>query len=211
MAATIILCFSMVLLTILAVNSLSARKVEQQMSLNLAVDAAIKSLELDKDYNSLNYEDVVNDILQLVIMQSDSSGDIVVKILEANTKEGLVDIEVTKKYKWAGTIKSVSTRRTVILEEYENPPSKVVTVKFVYTNADGETIVQREDETFVGALLRRPKNPKVAQQTFKGWTTVQNGTTPIEDADWQNYIVPDMAEGSTLYFYAIFQGGGNGG
>ena len=211
MAATIILCFSLVLLTILAVNSLSAIKVEQQMSLDIAVDSAIKSLEIDKDYNTLNYEDMVNDILQLVIMQSDSRGDIVVKILEANTKEGLIDIEVTKKYKWGPTTKSVTTRRTVILEEYENPPSKIVTVKFTYINADGETITHREDETFVGALLRRPKNPKVAQKTFKGWTTTAGGTTPIADADWQNYIVPDMDEGATLTFYAIFEGGDAGG
>ena len=205
MASTIIICFTFVLLTIMTVNSAYAKKVEQQTTLNNVVDASLKSIELDKEYNSLNYEDVVGDMVALIVAQSDTEGDVSVTILEANTKEGLLDIEVTKTYKWMGAVRQITTRRTVILEEFENPPSIEMLVKFVYEDEGGQMCIQREDETFAGAILKRPKNPKVKNKTFVGWSLTDGGAK-ISDEEWQNYIVPEPASetDTEITFYAIF-------
>ena len=202
MASTIILCFMLALMSILTINSISALKVSEQTSLNNAVDSAIDSIQLEGNASVDNYEQTVNDLLQLIIMQSNANGNINIKILEANTKEGLLDVEVTKTYTWFGIKKNVVSRRTVILEEYENPPVTPVTVRFQYTDTFGGTIIHREDSTFAGAILKRPKNPKKQGYTFKGWS-LTGGGTKITDEEWQNFVVPETSD--TLIIYALFE------
>ena len=212
MASTIILCFMLTIFSVLTINSFSSTRVAEQTSLNNVVDASMNAIQLDKQYNRENYEEVVNDLLQLVILQSASNGKIEVKILEANTQEGLLDIEVTKTYTWYGVKKDVVARRTVILEEFENPPAEATTVMFTFTDVNNQNIVWRDDATFVGAILKRPKNPKKTGYTFKGWTldSSLNASTIISDDDWQNFIVPDTFDAgsgkqSGLIFYAVFE------
>lgn len=205
MASTIILCFMLALMSILTINSISSLRVSEQTSLNNIVDSAIKSIEEDREINADNYEEVMNDLLQLIILQSNANGNINIKILEANTKEGLLDIEVSKTYTWFGIQKEVKSRRTVIMEEFENPPAVPVTVRFVYKDIYNTTITHREDSTFVGAILKRPKNPKKQGYTFTGWSLTENGTK-ITDEEWQNFIVPDTsANPKVVTFYALFE------
>ena len=212
MASTIILCFMLTIFSVLTINSFSSTRVAEQTSLNNVVDASMKAIQLDKEYNRENYEEVVNDLLQLVILQSASNGKIEVKILEANTQEGLLDVEVTKTYTWYGVKKDVVARRTVILEEFENPPAEATTVRFTFTDVNNQDIIWRDDATFVGAILKRPKNPKKTGYTFKGWTldASLNINTIITDAEWQNYVVPDTFDATEgrqigLTFYAVFE------
>ena len=115
MASTIILCFMLTILSVLTINSAAGMRVEQQTTLDTVVDASMKAIQLDKEYNQNNYEEVVNDLLQLILLQSASDGNIEIKILEANTKEGLLDIEVSKTYKWYGIKKNIVSRRTVVV------------------------------------------------------------------------------------------------
>lgn len=202
MASTIVLCFMLTILSVLTINSVAATRVSEQTSLNNVVDASIKAIQLDKQYNQDNYEEVVSDLLQLIILQSTSDGNINIKILEANTKEGLLDVEVSKTYIWYGIKKQVVSRRTVILEEFENPPVDPATVMFIYDDNDGNDIIWREDATFEGAILKRPKNPKKAGHTFAGWSLTENGSV-ISDDEWQNYLVNTNGTGS-IVFYAVF-------
>ena len=205
MAATIILCFMLTIMSVLTINSISSLKVSEQTSLNNAVDSAIRAIELDNTENSENYEKVVNDLLQLIILQSSSDGNINIKILEANTKEGLLDVEVKKTYTWFGIKKDVTARRTVILEEFENPEPEYVKVKFVYRDIYNYEITHREGDTFVGAILKRPKNPKKQGYTFTGWSLTYGGPK-ITDDEWQNFIIPeDTAVDGVITFYALFE------
>lgn len=212
MASTIILCFMLTILSVLTINSAAGMRVEQQTTLDTVVDASMKAIQLDKEYNQNNYEEVVNDLLQLILLQSASDGNIEIKILEANTKEGLLDIEVSKTYKWYGIKKNIVSRRTVILEEFENPPAEATNVMFIYRDANDQEIVWRDDSTFVGAILRRPKNPKKQGHTFKGWSLEETNDVSkvISDETWQNYVIPDTYNNATgrqtgLIFYAVFE------
>ena len=121
MAAVIILCFSLTIFSILTINSYESSKIEQQTSLNNATDSALHASQLDKKYNKDNYEELANDLLQNIILQSEANGVLNVKILEVNTKEGLLDVLVNKQYYWLGTKKTIETRRTVVLEEFGHP------------------------------------------------------------------------------------------
>lgn len=211
MASTIILCFMLTIFSVLTINSVSSVRVEQQTTLDNVVDVSLKAIQLDKVYNQNNYEEVVNDLLQLVILQSASDGNIEIKILEANTKEGLLDVEVSKTYKWYGIKKQIVSRRTVILDEFENPPAEMTNVMFTYKDNNNQEIVWRDDTTFVGAILKRPKNPKKQGYTFKGWSLEDTNeiSKVISDDAWQNYVIPDTLDSSSgkqrgLIFYAVF-------
>lgn len=207
MASTIILCFMLTILSILTINSIASTRVAEQTSLNHVVDASVKAIQLDKEYNKDNYEEIVNDLLQLILLQSTSDGNINVKILEANTNEGLLDVEVSKTYVWYGIKKQVVARRTVILEEFEHPPVDPATVMFIYYDSEDvasrKELIWREESTFEGAILKRPKNPKRMGYKFVGWSLTENGTT-ISDDEWQNYIVDTNGAGS-IVFYAVFE------
>lgn len=202
MAATIILCFTLTLFSILTINSFSNTKVAAVTNLNASVDSVMHALQLEKTYDKGNYEEVVGDLLQNVILQADPNGILNVKILNANTEEGLIDVEIRKQFTWMGMKKEIVTRRTVILEEYDNPPAQEVTVYFMY-NDGTDDIVWREEHTYEGAILRRPKQPKVAGYDFDGWSLTEGGAK-ISDAEWQDYII-DVAEGvNILTLYARF-------
>jgi uncharacterized repeat protein (TIGR02543 family) len=202
MAATIILCFTLTLFSILTINSFSNTKVAAVTNLNASVDSVMHALQLEKTYDKGNYEEVVNDLLQNVILQADPNGILNVRILNANTEEGLLDVEIRKQFTWMGAKKEIVTKRTVILEEYDNPPAQAVTVYFMY-NDGTDDIVWREENTYEGAILRRPKQPKRAGYDFDGWSLTEGGNK-ISDADWQDYII-DVPEGTTiLTLYARF-------
>ena len=202
MAATIILCFTLTLFSILTINSFSNTKIAAVTNLNASVDSVMHALQLEKAYDKGNYEEVVNDLLQNVILQADPNGLLNVRILNANTEEGLIDVEIRKQFTWMGAKKEIVTRRTVILEEYDNPPAQAVTVYFMY-NDGTDDIVWREENTYEGAILRRPKQPKRVGYDFDGWSLTAGGNK-ITDAEWQDYII-DVPEGTTiLTLYARF-------
>lgn len=203
MASCIILCFTLTLFSILTINSYSNAKMAALTNLNSSVDSAMHSLQLDKTYDTDNYEQIVSDLMQSLILQTDPNGILNVKILNANTEEGLIDVEVKKQFIWLGLKKDIVTRRTVILDEYTNPPSAAITVLFKYEDEEGEK-VWREEETFVGALLKRPKQPKRTNYDFVGWSTIKGGTV-ISNEDWQNYIVPNVSTDPKVFvLYAVF-------
>lgn len=203
MASCIILCFTLTLFSILTINSYSNAKVAAITNLNASVDSTMHALQLEEAYTTDTYEKIVGELMQKIILQTDPNGILNVKILNANTEEGLIDIEVSKQFVWLGIKKDIKTRRTVILDEYDNPPTESITVFFKYDDESGETVWRQED-TFVGALLRRPKQPKKAGYDFIGWSTVKGGTV-ISNEEWQNYIVPDVSTSpKTLNLYAVF-------
>ena len=203
MTSTIIICFVLTLLSILTINSYTATKIEQQTTLDNVVNASIKSMELDEVVNESNYEQMIGNLNQLIVMQSDTKGTVEVKIVDANTQEGLLDIEVTKTYNWLGFKKKVVARRVIIMDEYDHPPATPVKIKFVYNDASGNIVIWREDDTFSGALLRRPKNPKKQGYKFMGWSMVSATGTPVSDDEWQNFVIPEDI--TAIRFHAVFQ------
>ena len=54
MASTIILCFMLTILSVLTINSAAGMRVEQQTTLDNVVDASMKAIQLDKEYNQNN-------------------------------------------------------------------------------------------------------------------------------------------------------------
>ena len=203
MTATILICFILTLFAIITVNSYQATKTECLMSLTQATDSAINAIELDTQMNKSNYEQIIGDMLRDIILLSEGKGDINVKILEANTDEGLLDVKVTKMYTWFGLKREVSVKRTVIMEEFEYEPQISATVYFAYEDGDDLNIV-REELTFKDAIIKRPKNPKKKGYTFTGWSLTPNGEI-ITDDEWQCFLVPAPNQEGVVYFYAVFE------
>jgi hypothetical protein len=209
MTTAIILCFVLTLLTIITINSFQSTKTACLMSLTQATDSAITAIEIDNQMNKNNYEEIVGNMLRDIILLSEGKGDINVKILEANTDEGLLDVQVTKIYKWFGLKREISIKRTVIMEEFEYEPQISVTAMFVYdehftyNNKDDLNIV-REELTFKDAIIKRPKNPKMKGYTFMGWSLSPNGEIITND-EWQCFLVPSPDSEGVVYFYAVFE------
>lgn len=119
---------------ILVINQNYNRKNEIEESLSIAIDQSMNSLAVEKQYASGDEDTLISDLLQRIILQINSDGDINVNILKIDTEEGLLDIEVTETYKVAGKEKSVSVRRTMILDDYEK--SGILDSKVLF-NIDG--------------------------------------------------------------------------
>ena len=203
MSCCIILCFTLTLFSILTINAYSDAKIATTTNLNSAVDSVMHAIQLDKTYNSENYEEIVGDLLQNIILQTTENGNLNVKILNVNTTEGLLDVEVTKQFIWHGIKKDIIVRRTVVLDEFENPPATPVIVHFKYMEEENE-VIWRVEDTFAGAILKRPKQPKKAGYVFSGWSLEKDGDI-ISDEAWQDYIVPKLDGGTDIMtFYAIF-------
>lgn len=199
MTVTIVtLCLTLSVLIILTVNNYATRKNEIEETLSVALDQSMEALKVDdKGYTPEKYEELVSDILQQMIFQVNSDCDLKINILTVDLDNGVVDIEAVAYYKWGGTKRNVSVRRTIILEEYEpsennvtpedvqksnEPPGKIVHVRFM-----SEGILHNEINVAYGDPVPKPSDPGKTGWAFVGWYVEGDPTRePLTDEDWED-------------------------
>lgn len=205
--STIIIVFVLSILIIFTVNNYETRKNEMEETLAVVLDQAMESLKFEeKEYTEENYRELVSDLLQQILFQMNSDGDVKINILTVDLEHGLIDVEVVQTYKWAGRDREVSERRTVILEEFRSSDSvedilpdadetdKHVTVTF---DADGVTSTL---SVVYGEPIQKPADPEKTDWTFKGWYVKDDPAREVlDDSDWE-----DLCPSEDITFIAKF-------
>jgi uncharacterized repeat protein (TIGR02543 family) len=188
--AVISICLIFTVCLIMTVNNYMVRKNEVEEDLSVAMDAAMDAIKYNEDgYAITDYEQLISDLNQNILLQLTSNSDVTIKILYVDLDNGILDVEVVQKYKWANTDKEVSVRRTVMLEEYVDETAveeiKTCTVTFEVGSEVYTTVTVN-----YGDVLSKPSNPTVEGYTFEGWyvagDTVDN---VITDAEWNDFYV----------------------
>lgn len=203
----VLIITSLILFTVYNQNT---RQNELEDSLDIAIEQTLENLKTRQIYSIENEKEFTADFVQNLIVYMESDSDLTIKILNLDIEKGLFDVEVTETYKQPnGSIKNITCRKTVILEEYINVPLKKYKVEFMTLEEDvNEFVEYKTFELTEGSYIIVPSvSPKKGGYTFKGWSYTKpdesNGHSPelISEEDVDGKIV---VEEDTV-FYAVFE------
>ncbi len=187
--ANIIVAFligTVCLLCMTLIAARSGRKMELEQMLPTAVEEAVSTAFLKKQYTITDTKEFVADVRESIAQAVDSDGAITVDVLKIDREKGLCSIRVTADYVHPnGKAASVSCERTVIFDKGEAQGEKLCSISF-YEGADGA----RYKTVFVeeGAILSEPVPPYAEGKAFLGWTDAAGNA-----ADFSMQVTQDMA------------------
>ncbi len=203
-------CMIFIVLTILTISGHVTRENEFEESLATALNAAMDNVTFTEGFTKENYMTLIGDLQQDIIIQLNSDGDIEIQLLEINLDEGILDIEVTQTYKWAGKDKKVSVRRTIILDEFNDstglPTGNTYFAKFfVYDEELTEFVelTENRQEITSGDVIKKPKIiPEKPGKEFVGWylSTDDINKQVFEDNEWSMFTITENMD-----FIALFK------
>lgn len=108
------------LTVIITVHGRTLRKSEAEQGLEEAMRTTVRHLLSEQSYSIANRDEFVADFLETFLVQVNSDSDIVVHILKADEKKGLLSIEVVETYRHPnGGEGRVSAYRTILLDRTE--------------------------------------------------------------------------------------------
>ncbi|MDR0925351.1 MAG: hypothetical protein LBN31_13490 [Hungatella sp.] len=115
------------ILSIAIVLTLCSASIRQN-ELNHAVEHALKdTMENQFDqttYSANSNEELVADFMEALLVQVNSDSRVTVQVLDVDYQKGLLSVEVKETYHHPiGTEGHVTTKRTVIMEQYQVPVS----------------------------------------------------------------------------------------
>lgn len=187
--ANIIVAFligTVCLLCMILIAARSGRKMELEQMLPTAVEEAVSTAFLKKQYTIADTKEFAADVRESIAQAVDSDGAITVDILKIDREKGLCSIRVTADYVHPnGKAASVSCERTVIFDKGEAQGEKLCSISF-YESVDGA----RYKTVFVeeGAILSEPVPPYAEGKAFLGWTDAAGNA-----ADFSMQVTQDMA------------------
>lgn len=169
--ANIIVAFligAVCLLCMVLIAARSGRKMELEQMLPTAVEEAVSTAFLKKQYVIADTKELAADIRESIAQAVDSDGAISVDVFKIDREKGLCSVRVVADYNHPnGKSASVSCERTVIFNKGEAQDEKLCGVSF-YESVGGA----RYKTVFVevGAVLFEPVPPYVDGKNFLGWT-----------------------------------------
>lgn len=187
--ANIIVAFligTVCLLCMVLIAARSGRKMELEQMLPTAVEEAVSTAFLKKQYTIADTKEFVADVRESIAQVVDSDGAITVDVLKIDREKGLCSIRVTADYVHPnGKAANVSCERTVIFDKGEAQGEKLCSISF-YEGVDGA----RYKTVFVeeGAILSEPVPPYAEGKAFLGWTDAAGNA-----ADFSMQVTQDMA------------------
>ena len=113
-AVTILILFLTIIIT---VHGRTLRSSEVTQSLSEAMQTTMNHLLSQQSYSITNQDEFVADFLEAFLVQVNSDSDITVHILKADSKKGLLSVEVIETYTHPNGEKGqISACRTVLLD-----------------------------------------------------------------------------------------------
>lgn len=156
---------------ILTVQGRTLRSTEAEHALAESVDSALSNV-MEEMYPIENAELFAADLLQALLVQTNSTSDLTVSILEADLAHGILSVEITESYSHPnGNKGTVSACRTVIFDKEVEEEPESHTVSF-YT-ADKE--LYKAYTIPKDSYCSMPAAPKKEGKIFKNWRFVTGG------------------------------------
>ncbi len=203
----LVIILSLVLFTVYGQNT---RQNELEDSLDIAIEQALENLKTRQAYSIDNTDEFVADFVENLIIYIESDSDVKVEILNVDIEKGLLDVNVVETFEQPnGSIKSISCRKTVIMEEYTDAPIIYHQVRFM-TTEDGSNVDYVEYKTFTlseGSFVIIPsESPKKEGYTFKGWSYTKPDASNVFSPELISVSEIDgkLAVQEDIVFYAVF-------
>lgn len=184
MKASIIGAFAVLTLVLVAIclfsiTGRSTRQSELNTSLSNALEQTMKVMFLDKTYEIPDENTFLADFTGNLVMQFASDSDVEIRVMNLDLEKGLFDVEVIQHYRgFTGTEGAVTSRKTVILEQYKNPDDKFHMVTFQYTDGTVIKAYQVYHNSFMTDIKNKPEG-------FLNWQKIKEDGTVDEEWDGQ--------------------------
>ncbi len=164
---TAVLIGALALLGVMVIAGRNGRNTELSAMLPSAVEEAVDTALVKKQYNIADEAELAADVSQSVAQAVDSDGDITVEVIGSDLEKGVLSVRVTADFKHPdGKDGSVSHERTVVLERPGTPEQALCEVSF-YEERGGEChkkVLVKE-----GEFLTEPLPPVMEGKTFVCW------------------------------------------
>jgi len=166
-------------ITINTIDNTTTRKNELDTNLSAAMEQSmlLLTVDTDSDYDIESKEDLIADFIQNFLIKTTTDSTFTIDIIGADAEKGLLDVKVTETFgSYAGIKKSVSVRKTIILEDYENEDNVYFDISFVvpdpeYPSDTSKQVVVKQTSIHGGDSLTyaAPSNPEKEGYKFVGW------------------------------------------
>lgn len=180
----------LVVAALLGASGKSVRNNEIETALNTAIEQALEQLKGNKGYEAGNYQELIADFNQLLLLQVESDSDVQVEILTADAQKGVLDVRVTGTYlNILGQERKMVCRKSVILEEYIEKKG-YHTVTFLVGGK-----VYEQYSLYEGGKAARPKPPEINGKCFRYW---------VKQGEHQEYDIERLRVEDDLTLEAVF-------
>lgn len=102
------------------VSGKSIRQNELDSMVSDAIDDTMNVLTQADTYEITDEKQLVADTIQNILVRADSDSIYTVTVYEADKEKGIIDVEVTEKYKQPFKAGKVSVRKVAVTESYQN-------------------------------------------------------------------------------------------
>lgn len=197
-----IIIIILVSLTIVTGNNRSIRKTELESNLDQALKRSMEILIVDQKYNidKMNSEEFVSDVVQDILSGTTSDSDFKVDIKNMELKKGILDVQVTETYQQVLGTGTVSARKQIVLDDWENDENVYYTVSFKID----DTIVKQWNVHAGDSLSKNFLPQSISDKeglTLKGWKLV---SPTGNDRLYTELNIQDIMVTQELIFQAVY-------
>ena len=184
---------AMVIMVTVGINTVenkTMRQNELDSNLDKALERTMEILTIDPVYQiSKNDTEVAADFIENFLVNTTSDATFKIDIITVDPEKGLLDVQVSESYAQVIGTGKVSARKTVILDDWENPDNTYFTVRFCL-----------DDKIIKGILPQSIAESETA--VFKGWRMMM----PQEsDVLYTEDTILNLTVTNDLVFQAIYQ------
>lgn len=125
---------AMVIMVTVGINTVenkTMRQNELDSNLDKALERTMEILTIDPVYQiSKNDTEVAADFIENFLVNTTSDATFKIDIITVDPEKGLLDVQVSESYAQVIGTGKVSARKTVILDDWENPENTYFTIRF---------------------------------------------------------------------------------
>ena len=196
---------AMVIMVTVGINTVenkTMRQNELDSNLDKALERTMEILTIDPVYQiSKNDTEVAADFIENFLVNTTSDATFKIDIITVEPEKGLLDVQVSESYAQVIGTGKVSARKTVILDDWENPDNTYFTVRFCLDDKIIKQVnIHGGDKITKGILPQSISESETA--VFKGWRMMM----PQEsDVLYTEDTILNLTVTNDLVFQAIYQ------
>ena len=196
---------AMVIMVTVGINTVenkTMRQNELDSNLDKALERTMEILTIDPVYQiSKNDTEVAADFIENFLVNTTSDATFKIDIITVDPEKGLLDVQVSESYAQVIGTGKVSARKTVILDDWENPDNTYFTVRFCLDDKIIKQVnIHGGDKITKGILPQSIAESETA--VFKGWRMMM----PQEsDVLYTEDSILNLTVTNDLVFQAIYQ------
>lgn len=197
---------AMVIMVTVGINTVenkTMRQNELDNNLDKALERTMEILTIDPVYQiSKNDTEVAADFIENFLVNTTSDATFKIDIITVDPEKGLLDVQVSESYAQVIGTGKVSARKTVVLDDWENPDNTYFTVQFCLDDKIIKQVNIHGGDKITKDILPQSMDAESETTVFKGWRM----TMPQEsDVLYTEKTISNLIVTNDLVFQAIYQ------